>query len=324
MRGLQGTGSTDSTQSIHSAVKNKAAQLVIVSGVSGAGKATALDALEDVGYHGIDSIPAPLMGQFVQFLLGENSAPPIAADETEALPDANSGKYALLVDCRDRAGVGLIRQSITKLKDAGISVKLVFLDCQDDIVVQRYRETRRPHPLVKSGSLIKNILEAVAKERELLAGLRSVADRVIDTTGLSPHDLRRMIEEWCSHQREIEVSLVSFGFKYGVPHDIDLLVDVRFLPNPHFVPDLKPLTGESGAVSEYVFASGTADEFVERYVQLMAFLIPKYREEGKRYLTLAVGCTGGRHRSVAVSIRLQQELQKLGFPAQLHHRDASR
>jgi len=237
-----------------------------------------------------------------------------------------SSDFALLVDCRVGNAFPHIGAAIDQLRAAGVSVSLLFLDCQDEVVVRRFRETRRPHPLhiSEAGSFLQTIAEALVKERELLADFRDSADRVIDTSTLTPHQLRAVIEDFCGQRQTLRTIITSFGFKYGSPTDVDLLIDVRFLPNPYFVEDLRPLTGKDQSVSDYVFETEDAKEFFRRYLSLLEFLIPRYQKEGKRYLTIGVGCTGGRHRSVAVSLALKEELKQRGIAAQVKHRDLAK
>jgi len=301
-------------------------RLVIISGVSGSGKSTALKAFEDIGYFCLDNLPAPLVEHFVNLILNQVSK--LDSDRTTA--DHSSGSteernhYALLVDCRDNTSVNLIQEAINRLSKAGVDVCLLFLECQDDAALTRYRQTRRPHPLLQSSNLLKTIAEALEKERELLSDLRALANLIIDTTSYSPHDLRKRIEEYDQYKTDLELAIISFGFKYGVPNDIDLLVDVRFLPNPYYVENLRPLIGTDPRIVAHVFSSPDADQFVTRYYSLLEFLIPKYQEEGKRYMTLAVGCTGGKHRSVAISERLAVELRTRDQQVSLSHRDTER
>ena len=194
------------------------------------------------------------------------------------------------------------------------------------LLVRRFRETRRPHPLHlgSSSSFLQTIAEALAEEREMLSDFRASADHVIDTSRLTPHELRSAIEDFCGMRQTLRTVITSFGFKYGSPTDVDLLMDVRFLPNPYFVEELRDLTGKDKQVSDYVFSSKDTGGFVERFLSLLEFLIPRYQQEGKRYLTIGIGCTGGRHRSVSVSIALCDELNRRGIPVQVTHRDVNK
>lgn len=301
----------------------QASDLIILSGVSGSGKSTALNALEDMGYFCIDNLPAPLIPQFVDFLLNTG----VDAEQSDAGTAASAGgarNFALQVNFRGDSFVPIVRASVERLTKEGVTVSLLFFDCQDEVILRRFRETRRPHPLMLARHTVATVSEALAKERELLADLRENASRIIDTSGFTPHDLRRAMEEIFGHERRLSVEIVSFGFKYGVPHDADLVVDVRFLPNPHFVDELSAKTGEEEDVQDYVFGTGEGREFLSRYSDLLCFLIPRYQLEGKRYLTVAVGCTGGRHRSVAVALALAERLKDLDLDLTLRHRDIGR
>ncbi len=300
-------------------------ELVIVSGISGSGKSTALNAYEDVGFFCLDNLPAPLVEHFVNLLISElSSAQKETTSDAENPPSDRRNRYALLVDCRDAVSVELIRRAMVRLSDAGVTVSLLFLECQEEVVATRFRQTRRPHPMLQGSSIVKTIAEALERERELLADLRVAADRIIDTSNYSPHELRRRIEDDARHTNSLKLHILSFGFKYGVPHDIDLLIDVRFLPNPHFVEELRPLRGVDKKIQDYVFTGSDADEFLSKYMALLEFLIPKYQEEGKRYLTLAIGCTGGKHRSVALGERFSEILQSKKLDISLTHRDIER
>jgi UPF0042 nucleotide-binding protein len=287
--------------------------LVIITGISGSGKSTALNAFEDLGFNCIDNLPGALTSGFVDFLLSGEGA--------SAKGDV---KFALLVDCRDQRSFTSLRESIERLKGEGVDVSLLFFDCQDEVIVRRFRETRRPHPLLRSETLLQTIGQALEAERELLADLKEAADRVLDTSAYTPHDLRRLIEAYCDHQGSLHVFLETFGFKYGVPHDVDLMIDVRFLPNPHFVEELRPLTGEDKRVYDYVISQADAQTVLEKYGNLLEFLLPKYIEEGKRYLTIGIGCTGGRHRSVAIARALESQLGDKDYDVSVIHRDSGR
>lgn len=282
-------------------------RLVILSGVSGAGKSTALKAFEDMGFFCVDNLPAQLIPDFSKFLL---DAP------------KPSAQYALLVDCRGENFLPLVVRAVDSLKAAGVEVKLFYLDCQDEVAIRRYRETRRPHPLlVGNRPTVGTIAEAIEQEREILAPFRQIAQTTIDTTGYSPHDLRRVLEGALAHTRHLEIVLTSFGFKNALPLDSDLVIDVRFLPNPYFVQELTELTGLDPKVKEYVLSNQVTQDFLERYTKLLEFLVPHYEKEGKRYLTIAVGCTGGKHRSVVITECLAENLKKFGYQSTIRHRD---
>lgn len=304
----------------------QANRLVIITGMSGSGKSLALDVLEDMGYFCVDNLPAPLISQFVDFLVdipkewGRVSQEAGPSDANSAT-SATGWRFALQVDCRDENSFPSVSRAIDRLRETGSEVSLFFFDCFDEILAQRYRETRRPHPLLISNSGLKTLPEAFAKERELLSDFRGVANRIIDTTSFSPHDLRRVVEGFFRHESKLEITVSSFGFKFGVPHDVDLLIDVRFLANPHFVPGMRESTGFDESVQNFIFKSPDAQEFFSRYLSLLEFLLPRYQQEGKRYLSIAVGCTGGRHRSVAIALRLASELEAKGYSVSTRHRD---
>lgn len=284
-----------------------AKRLVILSGISGAGKSTALKAFEDMGFFCVDNLPAELIPDFSRLLLGGTQA---------------SAQYALLVDCRGENFVPLVKKAVDSLKGAGVEVKLFYLDCQDEVAIRRYRETRRPHPLLFGNRpTVGTIAEAIEKERELLYPFRQIATTVIDTTGYSPHDLRRVLEGAMSHVSHLEIVVTSFGFKNGLPHDADLVIDVRFLPNPYFVEDLCDLTGLEQPVRDYVIKHEATQSFLTHYESLLAFLVPHYEKEGKRYLTIAVGCTGGKHRSVVIAQCIADDLTEKGYRCVVRHRD---
>lgn len=297
--------------------------VVVVTGLSGAGKSTALAALEDLGYHAIENLPPPVI---------EHA---ITACEQAGIRDIALGFSAGVVDFLDGAtqAVHRLRQGATGPASAR-RVTVVFLDASDEAVLRRYSETRRPHPAAAAAATAHGetpedgqILDGVKLERERLAPLRELAGVVIDTSGLRVHDLRKRVlgvfkPETLSALR-MSVRMLSFGFKYGLPSDSDLVFDVRFLDNPHFVDDLRPLTGQDARVSEFVFRSEGAERFLSMTTDLLDFLLPRYEAEGKSYLTVAIGCTGGQHRSVATAVALSDRLEKKGHHGiRLVHRDA--
>lgn len=313
-----------------------ARELIVVSGVSGSGKSTALNALEDMGFFCIENLPAPLISNLVAYLSSTASDSPDVVDEGSFCNIYqninNNGNYALLVDCRDSRFATYISQAVEQLKQSHLTVSVLLLDCDDDVLIRRFRETRRPHPLI-AGTMITGINSAsedairkvLACERNVLAGVRELADHIIDTSAYTPHELRNAIERLRGVQADnLEIVIESFGFKYGVPQHIDLLIDVRFLPNPYFVSYLKDKTGKEPEIQEYVFGTNDAIELVTRYVDLLSFLIPRYIKEGKRCLTIGVGCTGGKHRSVAVSIKMIEKLRDRGIMSTIQHRDVER
>ena len=206
------------------------------------------------------------------------------------------------------------------MKSGGHAVELLFLEASDQALVRRFSETRRPHPLSRGGTP----LDGIRLEREALSEVRKLADRTLDTSDYTVHELRRAVELHYSEQdarRPMAVTLVTFGYKYGVPYDLDLLFDLRFLPNPHFVPELRPLTGEDDKVKEYVMGSADSEEFSSRLLSFLEYLLPRYKREGKSYLTIGFGCTGGRHRSVAISLLVMERLKQAGYDVNVRHRD---
>ncbi len=308
--------------------------LVIITGVSGSGKSTALDAFEDVGYFCVENLPAALIPNFVDFIKGLPAAENAGANSNVnsgvdfALSGSEHSKFALLVDCRDKDSAPLIQNAMLDLIQAGTEVTLLFFDCQDEVAIRRFQETRRPHPILAARAAGITIREALATERQLLSDFRGAATKVIDTSSFSPHELRRVVVEYARTDvvasSRLTLTLQSFGFKYGVPVDADVIMDVRFLPNPHFVPELKELSGLEARVCDYVFQSEDATEFVTRLADLLTFLVPRYQQEGKHYLTVAIGCTGGRHRSVALVEKLGSSLGEVNATITLFHRDLPR
>ncbi len=286
-------------------------QLILLTGISGAGKSTALNCLEDLGFFCVENLPASLVIPFAEEIVKTHS-------------QSLNTKYALLVDCRVEDSFPLVAQAQSLLKDNGISVELIFIDCNDVVAIRRFSETRRKHPLIDDKSKSKSITEALSKERELLQDFRNAASKVIDTSTTSVHDLRRQIEDFCQAQKTLLVTFQSFGFKYGVPSDIDLLFDVRFLPNPYFEKELKEQTGLSLGVKEFVLRNPDALEILEKIKDMLGFLLPKYQQEGKQYLTIGIGCTGGKHRSVVLSEALQEHFLKVETNSTVFHRDIRR
>ncbi len=305
----------------------QANRLVIITGMSGSGKSIALNVFEDMGYFCIDNLPAPLISHFVDFLINIPESwlqMPSARPQAEASSNAPEWKFALRVDCRDESSFPHVSQAIEKLRSIGTEVTLLFFDCFDEVLVQRFRETRRPHPILLHDPSLKTIPEALARERIMMSEFRGSANRVIDTTAFSPHDLRRVVEGFFRHENSLEVVVMSFGFKFGVPYDADLMIDVRFLPNPHFVPGLRERTGFDAPVQDFIAENPESEDFLQRYLSLLEFLLPRYQQEGKRYLCVGVGCTGGRHRSVALALRIGAEIERMGYRATIKHRDVDR
>ncbi len=278
-------------------------QLVILTGLSGSGKSTVLRAFEDMGFYCVDNLPVELI--------------PIFA-ELHAAGEGDFARAALLVDAREGLQLGKLPGLLKHLsKDHPIT--LVFIEANEDALLRRYSETRRPHPLGKNYS----VRESLSHERALMEPIRKLADVVIDTTQFNVHELRHFITRRFKNPdtRPMLVSIVSFGYRYGVPSDADLVFDVRFLPNPHFVPRLRPYTGKDPKVRRYIQSFPQTGEFLRRIESLLTYLIPHYIREGKSYLTIAFGCTGGKHRSVMMSEWLKTALGKRGYSTKVIHRD---
>ncbi len=283
-------------------------KLLVITGMSGAGKTLALHALEDAGYFCVDNLPPKLLPTLVD--LCSQSRQPIS-------------KVALVADVRGGEFFRDLTNAIERLRSESYEVRIFFLEANDEVLVQRYKETRRRHPLSDDG---RDLLQAIQAEREQLAEIRSIADEVIDTSGLTPHQLRDEILRrlQLSDGTTMQVRVVSFGFKYGLPTDADLVFDVRFLPNPNYDPKLRPLTGLDQKVKEFVLSQPETQKFLKRLRELLGFSLPLYRREGKTYLTIAIGCTGGRHRSVALAEAVAEIVVKQGFNCSIAHRDIAR
>lgn len=279
--------------------------LVIISGLSGSGKSHALKAFEDAGYFCIDNLPPALLPTFVELCNRQNG---------------EISNVALGVDVRERVFFSDLVGILERVKGLGHTVQLLFLEAREEVLVRRFSESRRPHPLLPH----LPVLEGVRFEKERVAELRRHADRIIDTSDLTVHELRDLLTKQFKREptaRKLTISLLTFGYKYGVPYDIDLLFDVRFLKNPYFVPDLKPLPGDDPRVRTFVLTDPEAIALIGQLESLFKFLIPLFEREQRSYLTIAIGCTGGRHRSVAVAGRLQESLSSLGYDVAMKHRD---
>ena len=277
-------------------------ELVVITGMSGSGKASVLKAFEDLGYYCVDNLPIELIPRFAE--LSVNS-------EIE--------KTALVVDIREGDQLRKLPGLLKSLKKS-IDTKVIFLEASDDVLIRRFSETRRPHPLGKSTT----VPQAIATEREALTAIRGAADFIIDTSKFNVHDLRAHSIEKFRRKRSdtaIAVSCVSFGYKHGVPQDCDLLFDVRFLPNPHFIPELRPLTGRDVPIVDYLEAQPEVAETLDRLVDLLSYLLPRYQREGKSYVTIGIGCTGGRHRSVYLAEAIARRLAESGVDVRAEHRD---
>jgi len=281
-------------------------QIVVVTGLSGSGKSTAIRALEDSGFFCIDNLPILLLPKLTELA---------GTGETERL--------GLVVDARERSFLQEAPRVLEELRRSGHAVEVVFLDASDDSLQRRFSETRRRHPLAAAGT----VAEGIAREREALRELRAVADLIVDTSALNVHDLKRLVQARFgggSANTEPSLSIMSFGYRYGVPPQADLVFDVRFLPNPYFVPELKGFTGLNPEVSGYVLGHEDSLEFLTRLQSLCDWLFPRYQREGKAYLTVALGCTGGKHRSVALAHELHRRLGEQGSRVQVWDRDVDR
>jgi RNase adapter protein RapZ len=278
-------------------------QLVILTGLSGSGKSTVLRAFEDMGFYCVDNLPVELI--------------PIFA-ELHAAGEGDFARAALLVDAREGAQLAKLPALLKHMRRQH-PIALVFIDAGEDALLRRYSETRRPHPLGKHLS----VRESLGHERKLMEPIRKLADVVIDTSKFNVHELRHFVTERFKNpeKRPMLVSLVSFGYRYGVPTDSDLVFDVRFLPNPHFVPRLRKYTGQDPKVRRYIRSFPQTGEFLRRIEGLLVYLIPHYIGEGKSYLTIAFGCTGGRHRSVMLAESVMEALEKRGYSTKVVHRD---
>ena len=284
-----------------------AARFVVLTGLSGAGKSQAIHALEDLGYFCVDNLPTSLI--------------PTLAERSELDP-AGIKRTAVVADMRDPTFLEefpKVLRGLRRRKSLGAVV--IFLDASDEALVRRFSETRRPHPLAADQAVIEGIL----KERQALEKVRQLSDKVFDTSELTVHEFRRTFMDLSrvGADKQLTITVLSFGYKHGVPLEADLLFDVRFLPNPHFVPALRPLTGRDRVVQDYIDQAEATGVFLDKATDLLRFLIPQYASEGKSYLTVAIGCTGGRHRSVMVAERIRRRLARIdGVRLRLKHRDA--
>ncbi|TKJ21853.1 RNase adapter RapZ [Blastococcus sp. CCUG 61487] len=281
-------------------------EVVVVTGLSGAGKLSAGRVLEDLGWFVVDNLPPALLQPMVE--LGARG---------------DLRRFAAVVDVRSRAFSSDLQEAIETLAEAGNRPRIIYVHARDEVLVRRYESNRREHPLQGNGTLI----DGITAERNLLTGIAGDADLWVDTSDLNIHQLRATLEnafERDGRTQPLTATVMSFGFKYGLPLDADLIVDARFLPNPHWVPELRPRTGQDPEVSAYVLAQDDAGEFLDRYTEVLRLLIPGYRREGKRYLTLAVGCTGGKHRSVAIAEEFARRLTDEGLATVARHRDLGR
>jgi len=282
-------------------------ELVVISGMSGAGRSTAAKVLEDLGWFVVDNLPPSLIPTMVE----------LAARTQGSVP-----RIAVVVDVRGRSFFEHLHEALEQIEAGGLRHRILFLESADDVLVRRFENVRRPHPLQGDG----RITDGIIRERDLLRELRGEADLVIDTSSRNVHELRATLESAFAGTAEsqLRATVMSFGFKYGLPVDADLVVDCRFLPNPHWIPELRPRTGLDPEVSDYVLAQVGAKELLESYGEVLRVITAGYRREGKRYVTLAVGCTGGKHRSVAMAEQLAARLGGDGVETTVLHRDMGR
>lgn len=289
-------------------VKGGGAEVVILTGVSGSGKSTALRALEDAGFYCVDNLPVLFLEKLLE--LSGHTAGEVS-------------RIALVVDAREGRFLADAPRVIQEIRQQGADVEVLFLDASDESLVRRYSETRRRHPLAGETGTVP---DGIAAERRALAELKAIADEVVDTTTLNVHELKRLVTRRfvSAEGARLGVTVVSFGFRFGLPTHADLVLDVRFLPNPYFIPELKPHPGTDPKVAGFVLGQPDAKAFLERIVELLGFLLPRYRGEGKSYLTIAIGCTGGKHRSVALAGALAERLEAGGQPVRLWHRDVEK
>jgi RNase adapter protein RapZ len=282
-------------------------EIVIITGMSGAGRSTAAKSLEDLDWFVADNLPAAMLVTMLDLARRARSAVP---------------KVAAVVDIRSRAFSTDLKSAIAELDAIGAQPYVVFLEASDDTLVRRFENVRRPHPLQDGGTII----DGIAAEREQLAGIRTEADLILDTTELNIHELRSRMREAFGNEADtaLRVTILSFGFKYGLPVDADLVADCRFLPNPHWIPDLAPQTGQDAAVRDYVLGQQAAEDFLRPYLEALAVTLTGYERGGKHFVTLAVGCTGGKHRSVVIAEEIAARLAGAWPGVQVSHRDLGR
>ncbi len=280
---------------------------VVVTGLSGSGKSTALRVLEDLGFYCVDNLPVALLPRFVE--LWESSREEVH-------------RVAFGIDARERLFHGGFEAAFDEIRRLGVRLEVMYLEASDEVLVRRFSETRRPHPGAPGGT----VEDGIRRERDALRALREVADRIVDTSALTVHELRAALRDMLARldTPALTVSLVSFGYKYGLPTDADLAFDCRFLPNPFFVDELRSKTGLDPAVTDYVLKRDDTQELLQHVEALLTFALPRYQREGKSYLTIAIGCTGGRHRSVTLVEELRKRLEAAGVRVLIRHRDVER
>jgi RNase adapter protein RapZ len=282
--------------------------VTVVTGMSGAGRSAAADVLEDLGFFVIDNLPPALIPKVAELGRGREGA----------------SRFALVVDTRAGEFLPDLEAALAELRESGARTRVVFLDASDEVLVRRFDATRRRHPVAESD----RVSDGITRERELLEGIKEQADVVLDTSELNVHELRDRLRELFGEPAGapsgLQISVVSFGYKHGLPLDVDLVFDCRFLPNPHWVESLRPLPGTDAKVRRYVMKQEETQAFLEELGRMFELLLPAYVREGKSYLSIGVGCTGGRHRSVVIAAEIARLLERLGFPARVHHRDLDR
>lgn len=291
----------------HEAKSDAAPDIVVITGLSGSGMSSATNAFEDLGYFCVDNLPIAMLPTFARLVTADRS-------------DKGIERAALSIDIREGTFLADFGKQLEALRAAGLAVYVLFLEASDDVLQHRFSETRRPHPADKGQSL----LQTIGAERSAMSHIRSLADQIIDTSEHTVHTLRSHLLERFSPDRKggpMRVQVLSFGHKYGNPGDLELLFDVRHLPNPYFVPELKPLSGHDKRVVNYLRAQPEVEETLNRFYDLLDYLLPQYKREGKSYVTVGIGCTGGRHRSVMVANALGRRLRRAGFDAHVVHRD---
>ena len=283
-------------------------RIVIITGLSGSGKSTALRALEDIGFFCVDNLPVVLLPKFLSIT-------------TQSSPEIK--RVALVMDLRERSFLEKYKRIFALLKEKGYKIEILFLDSTDDSLLHRFSETRRIHPLSEKGS----VMEGIRLEREKLFSLKQMADQVMDTTSTNVHQLKDIVQRYflpASGHKKVIVNVISFGYRYGLPADADLVFDVRFLPNPYFVEELKAFDGQNNAVREFVLNNEKSKMFLEKILDLMTFLIPLYDREGKVRLNVALGCTGGKHRSVVMANQLSSHFSEMKYIVNVNHRDINK
>ena len=288
------------------AIKNNVPDIVIITGLSGSGMSSATNAFQDLGYFVVDNLPVTMLPTFGRLVTDED--------------DNGISRAALVIDIREGRFLADFEQQLEALRASGLKVTVLFFEASDDVLQYRFSETRRPHPAEKG----QGLLAAIGAERDAMAKIRSLADQIIDTSDHTVHTLRSFLLERFSPDRKgapMRVQVMSFGHKYGSPGDLELLFDVRHLPNPHFVPELKPLSGHDNRVVKYLRSDDEVKETLRRFTDLLSYLLPLYKREGKSYVTVGIGCTGGRHRSVMIANALARALRGKGFDAHASHRD---